>query len=363
MDKVRYAIVGCGSVSANRYFPNLGALSRGQLVAVCDSVKERVKPRAEEFGVPYYTDFDEMLAKEGFDLLVNITGAPAHFPLNLKALQADRHVYTQKPMTVTTEEASILIEEAAARGLKLVAEEAGHIFPDKLAIRRMLQEGVIGKVVWARSRCTHVGSASQDAWPTDPVWKYQYGSGPLREVGIERLHLLTALLGPAKRVTAMSGINQPEVVVRGGPMKGTVIQVEEDDITLLTIDFGDAIFALLDTAWVQIRGIKTPDLEIYGSKGVITSMGGGPKGRELNTWLYRDEPELGIRGWTEVEVIPSDKPQPPVQVLGMAHAIDCILDDKEPVLSGEHARHCIEIIDKAYIAARTGVTQELETTF
>jgi predicted dehydrogenase len=161
----------------------------------------------------------------------------------------------------------------------------------------------------------------------------------------------------------MSGINQSEVVVRGGPMKGHVIQVEEDDVTLLTLDFGDSIFAMLDTAWVQVRGIRTPDLEIYGKKGVITSMGGGPKGRELTTWLYRDEPELGIRGWTEVQMIPSGRSLPPVRVLGLAHAIDCVVDDKRPILSGEHARHCIEIIEKAFIAARTGVVQNVETTF
>jgi len=363
MDKVKYAIVGCGSVSGNRYFPHLSALTKGQLTAVCDAVEERARRRAEEFGVPYYTDLDEMLVKADFDLLVNLTNVQNHFPLNLKALQAGKHVYTQKPMTVTVEEATILIDEAAKRGLKLVSEDAGPIFPVNLTIRKLLREGVIGKVVWARSRCTHWGPAIIDNWPTDPTWFYKKGAGPLRDVGIERLQLLTALLGPARRVTAMSGINQPVVVVRGGPNKGKRIEVEEDDVTLLTLDFGDSIFAMLDTAWVNVRATRVPDLEIYGSKGVISKSGGHAKSREFILELYRDEPELGIRGWTEVELIPPERPLPPLQVLGLAHAIDCVLEDKKPILSGEHARHCIEIIEKAFIAARTGITQELETTF
>jgi predicted dehydrogenase len=363
MDKIKYAIVGCGSVSGNRYFPHVRDLARGQLTAVCDTSEERARPRAEEFGVPYYTDFDEMLAKADFDLLVNLTNVQSHFPLSLKALQASKHVYTQKPMTVTTEEATILIEDAAERGLKLVSEDAGPLFPYNLTVRRLIQEGVIGKVVWARSRCTHWGPAIIDNWPTDPAWFYKKGAGPLRDVGIERLQLLTALLGPARRVTAMSGINQAEVVVRGGPNKGKVIQVEEDDVTLLTLDFGDAIFAMLDTAWVNVRATQVPDLEVYGSKGVITSMGGGSKARPHTLLLYRDEPELGIRGWQEVELIPPERPLPPVQVLGLAHAMDCVLDGRKPILSGEHARHCIEIIEKAFVAARTGITQDLATTF
>ncbi|MCC7353420.1 MAG: Gfo/Idh/MocA family oxidoreductase [Anaerolineae bacterium] len=363
MDKVKFAIVGCGSVSGNRYFPHIRALGRGMLTAVCDTVEARARPRAEEFGVPFYTSLDEMLAKADFDLLVNLTNVPTHYALNLKGLQAGKHVYTQKPMTVTVEEATTLINEAARRGLTLVSEDAGRIFPYNLTIKKLLDEGVIGKVVWARSRCTHWGPAIIDNWPTDPAWFYSKNAGPLRDVGVERLQLLTALLGPAKRVTAMSGINQAEVVVRGGPNRGKRIKVEEDDLTLITMDFGNSIFATLDAAWVNVRATRVPDLEITGQKGVITSAGGGSKARELTLELYRDEPQLGIRGWTEVQQIPPLTPPPPIQVIGLAHALDCIVEHKKPTLSAEFARHATEIIEKAYVAARTGVTQTLETTF
>jgi len=364
MDKVKYAIVGCGSVSGNRYFKHIDAVAAagGQLVAVCDRYEERARPRAEQFGVPYYLDLDEMLAKADFDLLVNITNVQAHYALSLKALQAGRHVYTQKPMTVTVEEATTLIEEAAKRDLKLVAEEVVAIMPVTRTMRKLLDEGVIGKVTWARITCTHWGPAIIDNWPTDPSWFYKKGAGPLRDVGIERIHMLTALLGPAKRVTAMSGINQLEVVVRGGPNKDMRIEVDEDDITLLTLDFGDAIFAMLDSAWVNVRASFTPRLEIYGQKGVISLLNRGhPKGGSIQ--LYRDEAELGIRGWMDVDLIPPLRHDPPLRVAGLVHAVECILEDKKPIPSGEHARHCIEIMEKAFIAARTGVTQELETTF
>ena len=366
MDKVRFAIVGCGSVSGNRYFPNLPRIARAELAAVCDAVEERAGARGREFGVPHFTDVDRLLAEAEFDLLVNLTNVQNHFAVSLKALKAGRHVYTQKPMTVTVDEATALIEEAARRGLKLVAEEARPLFPAVRTIRNILEKGLIGKVVWARATCTHWGPATIDNWPTDPEWFYRRGAGPLRDVGVERLHVLTSLLGPAKRVTAMSGVNQPQVTVRGGPARGKRIEVDEDDVVLVTMDFGDSVFAMLDAAWVNCRASNTPQMEIYGQKGVISHLSGGhPKAgaREFAIELYRDEPEHGIRGWTSVDAIPPLTPDPPPQVTGLIHAVECILEDRKPVLSGEHARHCIEIIEKALLAASTGVAQEVESTF
>lgn len=362
MESVKFAIIGCGSVSGNRYFPHLVDLPRGHLTAVCDGVEERARRRAEEFGVPWFTELDQLLERADFDLLVNLTGVQQHFPLNLRALQAGKHVYTQKPMTTTVGEATILIEEAARRGLKLVSEDACPLFDYNIAIRNLLREKVIGKVCWARSRCTHRTPATIDNWPTDPTWFYKKGAGPLRDVGIERIQLLTSLFGPVRRVMAMSGLNQPELVVRGGPFRGKRIEVEEDDVTLVTMDFGNSIFAMLDCAWIGPPfESRVPDLEIYGSHGIISSTGGSAKARPHTLEVYRDHPETGVRGKMTADLIPSLTPHPPPHVIGLAHALDCIADGKQPLLSGEYARHCIEVVEKAFIAARTGITQTIET--
>jgi len=370
MIKVRYAIVGCGSVSWNRYFKESNfqevASLGGELVAVCDIYEERARKPAVKYNVPYFLGLDEMLAKVDFDLLVNLTNVPSHYETSLKGLKAGRHVYTQKPMTVTVAEANHLIEEAKTRNLKLISEDAGPLQPVHRTMITLVKQGAIGKITWIRSTCTHWGPAIIDNWPTDPAWFYQKGAGPLRDVGIERLQMITALLGPAKKVTAMSGINQPEVVVRGGPNQGKRIETTEDDITLMILDFGDGIYAMLDSAWVNHRATLTPGMEIYGQKGVLSHVrGGGNKGSQYDfeLMLYRDEPALGIRGWEGVDAIPPVKFDPNPSIVGLAHAIECIQEDKMPVLSGEFARHSIEIIEKAFISARTGIAQTLETTF
>ena len=177
MKKVKYAIVGCGSVSWNRYFKDVNfqqvAASGGELVAVCDAFEDRAKRPAEKYGVPYFLNLDEMLEKVDFDLLVNLTNVPSHFENSLKGLQAGKHVYSQKPLTVKVEEATRLIEEAEKRNLKLIAEDAGKIQPVHRTMIDLVQKGVIGKVTWIRSTCTHWGPAIIDNWPTDPAWFYR----------------------------------------------------------------------------------------------------------------------------------------------------------------------------------------------
>jgi len=143
--------------------------------------------------------------------------------------------------------------------------------------------------------------------------------------------------------------------VRGGPYKGKRIDVEVDDNTLIMLDFGNATFAFVDATFC-VRAAKGPSMEIYGSEGTISI---GEYGAERPFELYREDLKLGIRGWTALELPDRDN----WFTGAVAHMIDCILEDKEPVVSGEHARHVIEIMTKAIEAARQGQALELETTF
>ena len=103
MDRLRYAIAGCGSVSRNRYFHHIGELAAagGELAAVCDVVEDRARRPGEKFSVPYFVDVEKMLAEIAFELLVVLTPVQTHFSVALKGLEAGKHVYTQKPVSYT----------------------------------------------------------------------------------------------------------------------------------------------------------------------------------------------------------------------------------------------------------------------
>lgn len=355
MDKVKVAVVGCGMIAEQSYLPGIRQMEKAELVAVCDIVEGRAKLLQGKFNIPRsYADLDVMLGEEQFDLLVNLTTIPMHYPLNLKALQAGKHLYSEKTVAQSVEQATELIETARAKGVKLGAAAATMLSTVNQEIKSLVREGAIGKVALAKVISSHGGPA-YFAWPTDPTWFYKSDSGPLLDMGVYGLHTITGILGPAKRVMAFSGISDPVRYVRGGPFKGKRIDVEADDLTLITLDFGQATFAIVDASYC-IRATKAPSLEIYGADGTIT-VNRSEAQHELSLW--RDELKLGIRGWTNMEVEGKAWGLP----LAVEHLIDCILEDKEPVPSGEHARHVLEIMNKCMEAARTGRTQELTTTF
>src|SRR5262245_19915023 len=119
--KIRVGEIGCGNVSGS-YLPNLTSQPFIEVVSVCDIILERAKKRAQQFKVPnVYPNIDEMLAGAPFDLLVNTTSMPSHYPVNKKALEAKRHVWSEKPIALTVKDAHELLDLAKRNGVHLWA--------------------------------------------------------------------------------------------------------------------------------------------------------------------------------------------------------------------------------------------------
>lgn len=355
MEKIKVGLVGCGVIANSIYLRGIVGTPTAELVAVCDIVEERATAASVEYNAPQvYFNLDEMLEQSDLEFLVNTTHIQAHYDVNLKALRAGKHVYSEKSMTTSVEETTTLIEEAKRRNLKLGAAAATMLGSVNQKIKELIQVGAIGKVAFAKARHSHEGAAYFPYWATDPTWFYKPGGGPMLDLGVYALHTLTGILGPAKRVTCLAGISDPVRYVRGGPYKGKRIDVETEDNILVMLDFGNATFAFVDGTFC-VRAATGPRLEIYGSKGTITVP--GERGAPLR--MFRENLDLGIRGWTELEI--GDHNNWFTGAIG--HMIDCILEDKQPIVSAEHARHVIEIMTKAMEASREGCTLALETTF
>jgi predicted dehydrogenase len=273
-------------------------------------------------------------------------------------LEAGRHLYSEKTLALTVAEATSLIVTAQAHGVKLGAAAATMLAPIYRQVRHLIRRGAIGKVAFAKVSSSHGGPAYDRAWPADPTWFYQRGAGPLRDLGVYGLHTITGLLGPAARVTALSGLSDPTRVVRGGPNSGRQINVEEDDMTLLLLDFGDSRFAMVDASFCvrATRQRSLAALEIYGADGTIAADIWADSDKLM---LWQDDRQRAVQGWTSLE---SD-PAPWDLASAVDHMVDCIADDRPVIPSAEHARHVLEIMEKAVVAARSGETQTLETSF
>jgi predicted dehydrogenase len=367
---VRVGFLGSGMIAtfSYGYLPGMSLIAdKAVVVALCDPLLERARSVAKEYGIPeIYPTLDELLQRSDAELIVNLTPIPLHGETSLQALRAGKHVVTEKPIASTIADADLMIETARSRGLTLVAAPPNALDPNRQEVRRLIQAGAIGKPCFARVRSSHGGPAS-GAWPNDPTWFYQEGSGPLLDMGVYGIHDITTILGPAKRVVAFSGITEPVRYVRGGPFKGKRIDVTTDDNTLLMLDFGDSTFGVVDGTF-NVNAAKSPAIEIFGREGTLNVPDDMFGGRDQPPFdLFRLDTVGGVDGWVTSRnhaVAAAARRFDALQRTAIIeHAVDCIRENRQPILSGEQARHALEIMLKAIQSARQGWALDLTTTF
>jgi predicted dehydrogenase len=336
-------VVGCGSV-LHAYGSLIQALRFEEAIAVaavCDvdeAKAEAVRKLWPEAAA--YTDYRDVVTSPLVDLVLVLTAMPAHGEIAGAALASGKHVLVEKTMSTTLEGAQHLLDKARDADGMLVCAPHIVLSPTFRAIAKRICAGDIGRVLLARARYGWAG-------PTWGPWYYEPGGGALFDLGVYNVTALTALIGPARRVTAMAGTVTPERMVNGRPIRSQVI-----DNAHVLIDFGDSVFAAVTTGFSMQR-YRGPAIEVYGSEGTIQLMGDdwAPQGYELwrNTrgaWEVYDETDPGWQ-WTE----------------GLRHLVDCIRTGRRPVHTPEHAYHVLEVMLAAEAAGRDGRAREIQSTF
>ncbi len=370
---LRAGILGAGTIatSANGYLVGLREMpDLVAVAAIADPAAERARVVASRYGIPaVYADLETMLERTDLDLVINLTPIPAHGPTSLRILASGKHLVVEKPIATTLEEADALIEVATARNLKVVVAPPNMLYQNRVDAQRLVQAGAIGRPCFARVRASHGGPAA-GAWPLDPTWFYQAGSGPLFDMGVYGIHDITGILGPAQRVVAFSGITEAVRTVRGGPFAGRQIEVTADDNTLLMLDFGEAVFAVVDGTF-NVNAAKGPQVEIFGRAGTINLYNHQQRQQEPALpplEVFRLDAVPGIDGWITPRLRPvsgdlDDQWRRYRRAILVKHLADCIVADTQPSVSAEHARHALEIMLKAIESARCGRVLDLRTRF
>ncbi|HEY8282272.1 MAG TPA: Gfo/Idh/MocA family oxidoreductase [Leifsonia sp.] len=364
--RVRIGILGAGGIATipQGVLPNIHHLAhKVEVVAIADTVLDRARAAAETHGIPeVYGSLTDMLANSDIDAVVNLTPIPAHAATSLEIVRAGKHMVVEKPIATTLEEADQIIQVAREKELVLVCAPPDMLYGPYIEAQRVIQADTIGKVAFARVRSSHAGpGGSTEGWPLDPTWFYQEGSGPLFDMGVYGIHEITGLLGPAKRVTAFTGITEPTRTVRGGPFAGTEITVTTPDNCLFMLDFGNSTFAVIDGTF-NVHASRSPKVEVFGRKGALNVY--VPDGPTLE--VYRTDLAPGVDGWIAPEAWPKSGDENR-RTLGRAtlvdHLADCIRDGKDPLLTAEHARHALEIMLAVVESAKESRVVELSTTF
>jgi predicted dehydrogenase len=321
---------------------------------------------AAKFGVPAaYRTVEELLEAGDVDAVSIASPIGVHYEQGILAVEHGVHVHFNKTMTTTVEEADDLIERAKAKGVKLVSSPGEMLNPRLQRIKELIDDGALGRLTWAVTGSTfgryheQESSVRHGADPltnVNPAWYFRRpGGGPLYDMTVYGLHAMTGVLGPAKRVTAFSGVR-----IHEREFQGEMLPTDMDDQTLMVLDFGDAFFAFV--YGVAAGGLPNMGRPlIFGTKGVIN--GGMLNGEEIH---YPGKEVAAQYGYTSTlpHVVGPHRLQEEAHVYeDVMQLVDWIREDKPTVATAEHARHVIEIFDAAYRSAETGQAQTLRTTF
>jgi predicted dehydrogenase len=332
---------------------------RAVVTACCDTRPDRTALFVEKFGIKNaYSSVDELLEKEDFDILMDIAPIPLHYEINKKALDAGKHLYSQKPICLTVDEATALIDTAAKKGVKFSASPIHMLHPDIIRAKLLIDSGAIGKVCFVRALAAHGGPEYFQYRENDPSWFYESGSGALYDMGVHALHRVTGLLGPAKTAACTAAISLPRRIVRSGDFDGTVINSDKlYDNYLIHLDFGNGTLADIITGYC-LKATTASHLEVYGEKGTIIFT----DDPEHPLKIYIDDSERGIRGW--LNELPQERPGTGFyQCVCITDLIDAIENDTQPGITAEHARHVIELVCAIEECAKDGQVRKLTTIF
>ena len=287
----------------------------------------------------------------------------------MQAIAAGKHVYVQKAMTVTLAQADQLLAARDRAGVKLAAAPGFELFPSTASMRAVVASGELGAIAVAYTYTMGFGHEHETIragegplQAIDPSWYYRPGAGPLPDVTVYSLQLITSVLGPARRVTAMANKLMPERTWRD---KTISIEIEDNNVILIEFVCGSLGVAVGSDCRGSARA-PWGAIELYGTHGALeVTEVNNASGYPLR---------FNVRGKTTREYVSHLSEQPylcgehleleePHVYADIMDLVDSIRDQRSPRATGEQARHVVEIIEAAHKAAATGQAQTLSSTF
>jgi predicted dehydrogenase len=366
-ERLRIGIVGCGDVAHRHYLPALASMADDvELAAAADPRPDAADAlvragAAWSPGARAYKDADAMLERERLDGVFELAPAPDHGTANRQILEAGVACYSEKPIASTVAEATALIAVAARQDVLLLCAPGSAITDRFRWLKSLVDSGELGAPTLAVAHHADAGPAAWAEYTGDPTPFYREGVGPVFDHGVYRLHEMTFLLGPVRRVQAMGSIAVPRRRVRGGPLKGTSIEVTTPDHVLIHLEFVSGALGQLLASFGTLETLQ-PWLELHLTKGVV-SFGGKSWEMDAPVSIYRDDPDDAddTGEWSHGVQAPAGEFN--TVVAGARHFLACLLGRETPVLTAEHARHVLDVILQAYASIEDGRAHETETTF
>ena len=349
-DAMTVGIVGVGNIS-DTYLRNLtGTFSRTIHVVGCsDLVPERSEKARRTWSLPKtFASTQELLADPEVDAVVVLTPPHHHFDTCWEAIKAGKHVYVEKPISVTAQQGRALVAHAQENRVSLSAAPDTCLGWSHQRALQVLNDGLIGRAVAASAVMLCHG---HESWHPNPSFFYKPGAGPLLDMGPYYITALVSLMGPVVSVQGAAQTTFSEREVYSEPLKGAKIRVEVPTHVAALLQFESGAIATLVTSF-DVWDSKTPHIEIHGSLGSMVLP--NPNWFDGEVLLCRSEDRVW-RSLSPAVNEPEDR-----RGLGIIDLAQAVRSGQEPRLSGELGLHVLEIMEAIALSAELGERIEVQ---
>jgi predicted dehydrogenase len=337
MNPLGLGFVGTGNI-AGGYAKDALTHPEIRLVAATDLDPARAASFAKEHGGRVHASLDDLLADDEVDIVVNLTVHQAHHEVTKRALEAGRHVYSEKPLALRASQAHELVELAAARQLRLGCSPSTFLGEAQQTAAAWIRSSRLGTV---RAVYAEVNWGRIETWHPAPVGFFEVGV--LVDVGVYPLTLITTMLGPARSVRAWGWALKADRVT----LDGTPFHIGTPDLIVAAIELeGGPVVRLTASFYVGRPAKLHGSIEFHGDDASLA----------LGSFQEFDAAvEVGAYGKAYEPVAHVRSPfRGTAWARGVAEMAAAIAEGRPHRASGEQAAHVVDILESAAASMADG---------
>ena len=346
--KVNVGIIGCGNISGV-YLKTAERFPVIEVVAGADIDAKKAKETAKEYGIEAVS-VDALLTDSDIEIVLNLTVPQAHSEVNLKVLQAGKHVYCEKPLALNRADGKKAIDLAREKGLMVGCAPDTFLGGGIQTCRKLIDDGCIGKAIGATAFMMGHGPES---WHTNPGFYYRKGGGPLFDMGPYYITALVNLLGPVKQVCAMSAMTFKERIATSEARAGEVLPVEVATHIAGTLKFHNGAIVTMVMSFDVWRHTNHC-IEIHGETGSLQIP--DPNGFGGPVRIY----QAGEKDWQSAPLSHGYTEQ--MRIIGVADMAYAIRSNRKNRCSGELAYHVLDVMEAIEDSAAKGRNVMIQST-
>ena len=360
MENLGIGIIGCGNISTA--YLRLAPLFKGlEVRAVADLNMAAATARAAEFNVKAQS-VDDLLANPDVDIIINLTIPDAHYPSTKSILEAGQHAYSEKPLVLTLEQGTTLRDLARAKDLSVGCAPDTFLGGAHQQARALIDEGRIGTVTAGSAAVQNHGP---EGWHPSPEFFFLPGAGPMLDLGPYYVANLINLLGPVKRVGALTSSATPTRTIGSGARAGEAIEVKTPTNIRALLEFHSGATVDLATSW-DVWSHRRAHFEFYGTEGTLYVPDPNFFGGTVEV-AGRDGVISAVPGWDHPFGIPNQDHAKHgalanYRTAGLADMAMATMEGRDHRCSLERTLHGVDVMTACLTSGATGQFVTLTTT-